>query len=313
MGGSSVPFFIEGRGGAGQTQAEVRKLEVSPGYFDAFHIGLRKGRIFNDRDNESAPAVVLVNETLAREFFPGESPLGRRVKVESPQNPWCEIVGVIADAHQRNMDEDVASIVYRPWSQAPQTDVSVAVETHAAADLPAVGAALGAKLRTLDKDQAWERVQTMAQIIDDSESVTLRRPIVLLLGVFGTIALLLSVIGIYGILSYSVTERTREIGIRMALGALSGNVIRVVLGETFVLLATGLMAGLAIALALTRLLPTSPIGWSGAAIHLYGVTRTDALTYCSVSLLLTLVALMASWIPARRATRIDPMVALRHE
>lgn len=294
-------------------QSQVRLLEVSPGYFDTFHIPLRQGRQFNESDNEAASTVAIVNETLAREFFPGESPLGRRVKVASPQNPWCEIVGVIGDAHQRNLDEDEKALVYRPWSQAPGTDMSLALQTRSAANIATVGSALRTRLRALDPALPRGRVQTMEQIIDDSESVMLRRPIICLLGAFGAIAVLLAVIGIYGVLSYSVAERTREIGICMALGALPGNVMRSVLRETMALLAGGLALGVAIALALTGLLPTGNIGWSGAAIHLYGVTRTDFTTYGGVALLLTLVALLASFIPAHRATKVDPMLALRYE
>jgi predicted permease len=313
MGGGTIAFLIEGRDPLSPAQSPVRKLEVSPEYFSALRIRLLQGRPFTDHDNETAPAVAIVNETLARRYFPGETPLGKRVRVGDGDKPWREIVGVIADVRQRNMDEDIAPIVYSPWYQAADNSLSIIVRTNAEADLRGLSAKLRSKLRSLDMDQAWEPIQTMQQVIDDSESVSLRRPIVLLLGAFGSVALVLALIGIYGVLSYTVAEQTREIGIRVALGALPRNVMHVVLRQTLVLLAGGLSLGLVSALALTRLLPTGPIGWSGAAIHLYGISRTDALTYCGVTLILTLVALMASYIPAQRATRIDPMVALRYE
>jgi len=153
----------------------------------------------------------------------------------------------------------------------------------------------------------------MQQVIDDSESVTLRRPIVLLLGTFGAIAVLLAFIGVYGVLSFAVAERTQEIGVRMATGAQSRDVMRLVLMETLALVATGLSLGSLMAGALTRFLPTGGIGWSGAVIHLYGVSRTDGVTYGGVSLLLTIIAILASYVPARRATKVDPVVALRYE
>lgn len=314
MGGGAVDFSAQQEGtGASPVQGIVRRLEVSPGYFEALRIRFLEGRPFTDYDSGTAPAVAIVNETLVHRYFSGTNPLGRRVRVGDPQAPWREIVGVIADVHQRNMDEDVAPIVYSPWYQSPDSSLSLIVRTAAAADMQAVSAELRPQIRSLDLDQAWQPIQTMQQVIDDSESVSLRRPIVLLLGTLGSLALVLALIGMYGVLSYMVSERTREIGIRVALGAMPRNVARVVLRETLTLLLLGLSCGFILALAWTRLLPTGPIGWSGAAIHLYGVSRIDAFTYSSVTLLLTLVALLASYVPARRATRIDPMVALRYE
>ena len=313
MGGGTTAFSIEGRDQIAGSRSDVRKLEVSPGYFEALRIRFLQGRPFTEHDTDTAPAVAIVNETLARRYFPGENPLGKRVKIGNTQSPWREIVGIIADVRQRNMDEDIAPIVYSPRYQAPGTSLGLIVRTNAEAELQSVSAELRSKLRSLDGDQAWAPIQTMEQIIHDSESVSLRRPIVLLLGTFGSVALLLAIIGIYGVLSYMVAERTREIGIRIALGALPRNVIDVVVRETLALLLGGLICGFVIALVLTRLLPTGPIGWSGAAIHLYGISRTDAITYVGVSLILALVALLASCIPARRATKVDPMVALRDQ
>ena len=313
MGGGTVAFSVEGRDAVSAVQSTVRKLEVGPGYFSTLRIRFLQGRPFTEQDSDAAPAVAIVNETLVRRFFPDENPLGKRLKIGGSENPWREVVGVIADVRQRNMDEDVAPIVYSPWYQAAGSSLSVLIRTTAAAELQSVSARLRSRLRSLDADQAWQPLQTMQQVIDDSESVSLRRPIVLLLGTFGGLALLLAMIGIYGVLSYTVAERTPEIGIRIALGALPRNVTSVVLRETLALLTAGLALGFLGAVAFSRLLPTGSIGWSGAAIHLYGVSRLDALTYGGVALALTVVALLASYIPARRAMAIDPIVALRYE
>jgi putative ABC transport system permease protein len=153
----------------------------------------------------------------------------------------------------------------------------------------------------------------MQQQIHDSESLTLRRPLITLLASFGSLALILAIVGVFGVTSYSVSERTREIGIRVALGAARGEVARLVLRETVVVAFAGLTMGTLGAFALTRFLPTGPIGWSGSGIYLYGVSRTDTLTYTFAAVLLTTVALAAAWVPAQRAMRVDPMVALRHE
>jgi predicted permease len=313
MGADEADFRIESGAGVSQIQSTIRALAVSPGYFESLHISFLRGRPFTEHDDGTAPAIAIVNETLVHRYFPGENPLGKRIRIGDESKPWREIVGVIADVRQRNMDEDVVPIVYSPWYQTPENSPGLIVRTNAQADLENVSAGLRSKLRNLDSDQAWGTIQTMRQVIDDSESVSLRRPIILLLGSFGGIALLLALIGIYGVLAYMVGERSREIGIRVALGALPRNVTCVVLRETAGLLIAGLSCGLVVSLVLTRLLPTGPIGWSGATIHLYGVSSTDPLTYGGVLLLLTLVAMAASYIPARRATAIDPMVALRYE
>jgi putative ABC transport system permease protein len=316
MGANSTRFAIEGQQPLvpGERGAEVRIVTVTPGFFQTLGISLRYGRDFNEHDSEGAPGVAIVNETFARQYFPGQTPVGKQLQLEDSRNGWNEIVGVISDVRQRNMDEDIVPIVYRSWYQlAPSSDLTVAVRATASAELQNIGAGLRSKLRTLDKDQVWEPVISMQQVIDESESVSMRRPIVVLLGMFGALALTLAVVGIYGVLSYSVAERTKEIGIRTALGAQASTILKMVLRETLALIAVGLSTGILVALGLTSFLPTGPIGWTGAAIHLYGISRTDAVTYCGVSLMLASIALLASYLPARRATKVDPLVALRYE
>lgn len=157
---------------------------------------------------------------------------------------WREIVGVVEDVRQRNLDEDSAPIAYRPWDQAPQTDLSLAVRVASSSDIPAVTAKLRSELHTLDKSQVWEQVKTMDRLIDESESVSLRRPIVRLLGTFGIVAVLVAAAGLYGVMSYSVTQRTREIGIRVALGADRSTILTLVLRQTALLASVGIGAGI---------------------------------------------------------------------
>ena len=189
----------------------------------------------------------------------------------------------------------------------------MAVRVASASDEAMVAAKLRRELHTVDKSQVWEQPETMDQLIYDSESVSLRRPVVRLLGIFGILAALVAAVGLYGVMSYSVTQRTQEIGIRVALGADRSTILALVFKRTALLLAMGIALGIAASLLLTRLLPTGPIGWTGAAIHLYGISRTDLLTYASFSVLLALIVMIASYIPARRATKVDPIVALRYE
>jgi putative ABC transport system permease protein len=313
QGADGMMFVIEGRAALPGQQAKLRTVAATPGLFSTLRIPLLEGRRLGERDTAASPPVVLINQTLARVFFPGENPLGKSLRMEDSPSVRREIVGVVADVRQRNLDEDSAPIAYRPWDQAPQIELSLAVRVASASDIPGVAAKLHSELHTVDKSQVWEQVKTMDRLIYESESVSLRRPIVRLLGAFGILAVLVSAVGLYGVMSYSVTQRTREIGVRVSLGAGRSTIFGLVFGRTAQLAAVGIGFGIAASLALTRLLPTGPIGWTGAAIHLYGVSRTDLLTYAGFSVLLALAALLASYAPARRATKVDPMVALRYE
>jgi putative ABC transport system permease protein len=312
-GADGMWFVIESRAASQGQQAKLRTVAVTPDFFRTLRIPLLEGRMFNERDAATSPPVIVINQTLARRFFPGENPLGKRLRMGDSPTVWREIVGVVADVRQRNLDEDSAPIAYRPWNQAPQSNLSLAVRVASAADVAGVAAQLRRELHSVDKNQVWEQPETMDQLISESESVSLRRPIVRLLGVFGTLAALLAAVGLYGAMSYAVTQQTREIGIRVALGADRSNILSFVFMRTTRVAGLGIALGIAASWALTRLLPTGPIGWTGAAIHLYGVSRTDVLTYAGFSVLLALLAMTASYVPARRALKVDPMVALRHE
>ena len=313
QGADGMWFVIEGRAASQGQQATLRTVAVTPDSFRTLKIPFLQGRMFTEGDMATAPAVVVINQTLARRFFPGQSPLGKRLRMEDSPTVWREIVGVAADVRQRNLDEDSAPIVYRPWDQAPQSNLSLAMRVASASDEPMVAAKLRRELHTVDKSQVWKQPETMDQLIYESESVSLRRPVVRLLGIFGILAALVAAVGLYGVMSYSVTQRTQEIGIRVALGADRSTILALVFKRTALLLAMGIALGIAASLLLTRLLPTGPIGWTGAAIHLYGISRTDLLTYASFSVLLALIVMIASYIPARRATKVDPIVALRYE
>jgi predicted permease len=312
-GADGMWFVIENQLRSLGQRAKLKTVAVTPDLFHTLRIPLLEGRLFTERDTANSPPVVVINQTLARSFFPGQNPLGRRLQMEDSPSVWREIVGVVVNVCQRNLDEDSAPIAYRPWDQAPSTDYSLAVRVASSADIPGTTARLRASLRTLDKNQVWEPVETMQQLINDSESVSLRRPIVRMLGTFGILAALLAAVGIYGVVSYSVRQRSREIGVRLALGADRRGILALVFRETMLLTTAGLALGVASALLLTRVLPTGPIGWTGAAINLYGVSRTDLLTYAGFAVLLALIAGLASYVPARRATKVDPMVALRYE
>jgi len=300
-GGPSTEFVIEGRPAprlGDEPGADIRVTD--PGYFPAMGIPLLAGRSFTEHDTAGSVRVVLINETLARNFWPNENPVGKGITMKDWGPPLTgEIVGVVADVKGNGLDAAVGPMLYWPYTQFGQIFDTMVVRSD---DNPLrLAAAVKSRIWSVDKDQPVSRVQTMDQILSDS--VARRRLYVVLLGVFAWVALLLAAAGIYGVVSYSVAQRTREIGIRVALGAERVDVLTLIIAQAAKLALTGEVLGILLALGLTRLM----------ASLLFGISAADPFTFAGVAILLSAVALAACYIPARRATEVDPMVALRYE
>ncbi|MBO0726620.1 MAG: ABC transporter permease [Blastocatellia bacterium] len=292
-------FDIVGRPLA--ADADALYETISPNYFRALRARMVAGREFDDRDDTRSPAVAIVNETLARRYFAGEAPLGKRLSVATGrQRAALEIVGVAADMKQGELGAPVIPQIYTPYLQRPWFSSAIVVRA-AHNDLNAVKNDAQRAIWTVDRDQASTQIQTAEDALNNSLAEP--RLYTVLLGAFAAIALSLAAVGIYGVMSYTVTERTREIGVRMALGAQAGNVLKLVVGQGMTLALIGVVIGSVSAVALTRLM-------SGL---LFGVSATDPMTFVVIALLLSVVALLACCIPARRAAKVDPMVALRSE
>jgi putative ABC transport system permease protein len=302
-GGGTTSFSVEGRPAPLPGQApEANTRDASPGYFNVMGIPLIHGRFFTEHDNMDAPLVLIINQTLADKMFPGEDAVGHRfIFTYSAQPITMEIVGVVGDEQLGGIDQSFTPVLYSSSFQSNDTDVTLLV--RAASDPTSITAAVRAEIANFDPNVLVGSAVTIRKIIADSPSVFLRRFPALLIGAFALLAVLLSAVGIYGVLSYLVTQRTREIGVRMALGARPGHVLRMLMGEGLRLAAMGIGIGLIAAAAVTRLL-------SGL---LFGVVPTDATVFLAVPGVIALVTLAACWIPARRATKVDPMVALRYE
>jgi putative ABC transport system permease protein len=281
----------------------VSCMSASPEYFSTMGINLRRGRFFTKFDTAEAEQVVIINETLARGFFPNDDPLGNTVRLELGNSPRRTIVGVIANIKGSNLTADPRIEVYVPLHQyagaAWSTNMRLAVRSSLAPDI--LTAAIRKQVSGLDRDQPLTDIATMEERV--SRALASDRFSTLLLGLFAGVALLLAAIGIYGVMAYTVTERTHEIGIRVALGAQINKVIRLVIGRGIKLAFAGMVIGLGGALALTQLMRTL----------LFGVSTTDPMTFTAVAFLLMAVALLACWIPARRAAKVDPVIALRCE
>ena len=291
---------------------EIWFVSVGPEYFSTLKIPMLGGRSFRETDSHEGSPVAIVNQTFAKQYFPGTNPIGYRLAFADSPTTWREIVGVVSDFRQRNPEEDLRPLAYFPAAQTVPPRWSIAIRVRAASDIASVAAHISDWLRPVDPQLNWGLGNMQAQI-HDSESLTLRRPIITLLASFGSLALILVIVGVFGVTSYSVAERTREIGIRVALGAARREIAGLVLRESLGVTLVGLAVGTFGAFAMTCLFPTAGIGWSGSGIFLYGVSRTDSPTYISAAALLTSVVLAASWAPARRAMRVDPMIALRYE
>ena len=279
---------------------EADNRTASPSYFRSMGTPILQGRDFDDRDRDGSTKVVILNQTAARRFFGGRDPIGQRIDIGYPDPPnMQEVVGVVADMRNFGLEEDVHPEVYRPVAQAPMPILAFTLRTS---QPPAsLAEPVRRAIWAVDKDQPIAKLLPLSELA--GQSIALRRISTLLMGAFAALALLLAAVGTYGVIAYSVADRTREIGIRVALGARPADVVRGVLRQGLVLTAIGLAAGILGAIAATRLLGTL----------LYGIKPTDTLTYFAVAAALFTVALLASYIPARRAARVDPMVALRYE
>jgi putative ABC transport system permease protein len=278
---------------------------ISPRYLEALGVPLLAGRMLSLQDSSQASAVVVINEAMARQFFPGESPLGKKMQLGAtpgPGAPLMEIVGVVGNVRYA-LGSDPQAEMYVPYAQAiPELPVfTMTVALRAAGDPQSLSSALREAVREINRDQPVVKIRTMEQNMNDSVAAPRFRT--LLLGALAGLALALAGIGVYGVMAYSVSQRTHEIGVRVALGAQMRDVLGLVLGHGLALALTGVAIGAAVALALSRVL----------ASFLYGVTPTDPITYLGVAVLLTGISALACYIPARRATQVDPMTALRYE
>jgi putative ABC transport system permease protein len=265
---------------------------------------LVKGRAFSRHDNETAPGVVIINETLAARFFAGEDPIGRRLDMSGDPKDLREIVGVVGDVRNYGLDADVKPEAYVPFLQsAPSYLASVVsapvIVVRSAMEPTALGSAVREQVQALDKDQPVSEIKTMEWYLADS--MAQRRFNMFLLGAFAGLALVLAAVGIYGVIAYTVTQRTHEMGIRIALGAKGGDILRLVFSNAMATTLTGIALGLAAAFALTRLLRSL----------LYQVSPTDPVIFAAIPLLLLTVSIIATYLPARRAMKVNPITALR--
>ena len=275
---------------------------VSPNYFRAMGIPVLQGRAYTDRDNLNSPLVMIINQKLADEEFSGENPIGKRITFGNTNNNqpvWFEIVGVVANVRSLELSEEPTAELYFASLQDYWPAMSLVVRSNV--DSPNLSASVRRIVNEVDKSVPVSNVQTMDHVV--SASITQPRFNLFLLGLFSTVAMLLSAAGIYGVTAYSVTQRTHELGIRIALGAQVGDVLRMILGQGMAVIGVGLVIGLAAAFALVRLLRS----------FLFGVGEKDPFTFVAITVLLLLVALLACYIPARRATKVDPLEALRYE
>jgi putative ABC transport system permease protein len=293
-GGSVTGVTIEGR----PEPVNVVFRTVSPDYFRTLGIPLLQGRYFTDADREGWPSVAIVNKSFARRYFPDGNCLGRRVENWDRKNDWVTIVAVVGDVRPW-LETEASPEMYVSYLQAGEPRMELAVRT--VGDPKDLAAAVRSLIASVDKDQPPYALTTLEEL--RAKWLVPRRVNMLVLGAFAALALILGCVGIYGVVSYSVSQRTHEIGIRIALGALPHDVLKLVVGQEMLLTIAGVGMGLAGALALNKVMSSL----------VFGVTTTDLFTYAGVSIVWILVALLACHLPARRATKVDPMVALRYE
>jgi putative ABC transport system permease protein len=296
--GDTWGFHVEGRP-AGPQDPSVERYSVTPGYFPVMHIPLRRGRLFTDADRAGRENVMLIGEQTARALWPNADPLGQRVKIGGTEGPWRTIVGIVGDVRHRELAAAPTMQMYTP--QAQITDSYLTMVMRAGGDPAILASEARRAIWSVASDVPVYEVAPLADLV--ARSVGPRRFVMVLLELFGGIALLMTAIGVYGVISYSVAERTREIGIRAALGAQPRDIVRLVIGGGLAVVCAGLAVGLGLALAASRFLESS----------LYNVSATDPATFAGVAVVLLIVALIAQGVPILRAMRVDPTVALRQD
>jgi putative ABC transport system permease protein len=302
--GPTTGFRVEGRPITTPDKwPMVNYRTVSPNYFRAMSIPVVQGRAYTDRDNLSAPLVMIINQQTAREIFPDENPIGKRITFgntdQNKQPVWFEIVGVVADVRSLELREESQAEIY--FSSLQDYWPAMSLVVRSTVEPSSLAGSVRQVVNEVDKSVPVSEVKTMEHVV--SESITQPRFNLFLLGLFGTVAMLLSAAGIYGVTAYTVTQRTHELGIRLALGAQVGDVLKMILGQGMAVIGVGLVLGLVAAFWLMRLLRSL----------LFGVGENDLLTFVAITFVLLIVALIACYIPARRATKVDPLEALRAE
>lgn len=301
-GGSSGSFRIEGRDiPQGQSMPHGARWAATPDYFKTMGIPLIRGRYFEERDTAESLPVAVIDQSLAQKYWPNEDPVGKRISFEGTPDKriWREIVGIVGHVKHTDLEGESRAQYYMPHQQRPQAGMALVIRTPN--DPNALSGSVRGVIKTADGDLPVFRVRTMDQFVADS--MTQRKFALLLICVFACLALLLSAIGLYGVMAYSVTQRTHELGLRMALGAQASDVLKLVVKQGMLLAVVGLGLGVVGAIFLSRLMKTM----------LFNVSATDPLVFVGIALTLAAVALLACFVPARRATKVDPMVALRYE
>ncbi len=283
---------------ANGSEPQVQFNTAMPNYFETIGIPFIQGRVFSDQDQTKTPAVFIINQTMARKFWPNQDPLGKQVTL-TEDGTTGTVVGVVGDAKQYLVDEDPRPQLYVPYSQNPGIFATVVIRTTV--EPLSLSESVRQAVWKVDPDQPMWKIRTVEFLVN--RSVADRKFLMALMGIFATLALVLTMIGLYGVISYLVNQRTQEIGVRMALGAQVGQILGMVLKQGMTLVLIGVALGLAASWLITRLMSRL----------LYQVSATDPLTFAGIPLLLTAVALLACYLPARRATKVNPLVALRYE
>lgn len=295
------PFSIEGRAMDFNNPSVAGWQLIAPNYFRSLGIGLVAGRDFNEHDNTEVSGVAIINDALAKRYFPNENPIGKRITlgIPRPENPWKTIVGIVKNIPHKGLESSTEPDLYLPYLQQPRCDAYLLA--RASASPLSLAAAVREQVLAIDKDQPVASVKPLTELV--AATTAPRRFNTLLLGIFATVALLLAAVGIYSVISYSVTQRTQEIGIRMALGASANDVTRLIVKQGMIPALIGIAVGVAGAITAARAMTSL----------LFGVKATDPLTFVLVAIALTAIAMLACYFPARRAAKVDPIKTLRHE